>query len=168
LFIPTVEAHPHVFITPIVTVTTNNHAVSKINVEWDFDAMSSSLYLESCGSDANQIWNILFPPTQLLADGTYASRSGYYTNVEIDGTPLTNLTPAYFSASYVGGCLHTQFTLYINQNVNNKLRIWFDDSTIYNAFDTEQGNFQVADQSGTAHPLQKQTENDIDKICISF
>lgn len=41
---PMVQAHPHVFITPQAVIIINDHAVSQINVEWDFDEMSSSLF----------------------------------------------------------------------------------------------------------------------------
>lgn len=167
LFTPIVQAHPHVFITPKATVVMNNHSVSQINVEWDFDAMSSALFLESCGSNPDEIWNTVFPQTQVLTDGSQSARSGYYTNVEIDGVPIDNLTPANFNVSYVDGSLHCQFTLNINQNINNTLKIWFNDPSMNDAFDVQQGNFQVSDQSETSHVIQRQTENDIDKIIIS-
>ncbi len=162
------QAHPHVFITPKAVITINNHAVSQIDLEWDLDAMSSSLYLESCGSDSSEIWKILFPETQLLADGSYAARSGYYTTVEIDGSPIANVIPANFQTSYVDGSLHCQFTLYINQYVNNSLKIWFDDSTIYNAFDVQEENFQINDQNGAGYTIQEQNEINIDKVSVAF
>lgn len=167
-FTPLAKAHPHVFITPKAVITINNHAVSQIDVEWDLDAMSSSLYLESCGSDSSEIWKILFPETQLLVNGSYTPRAGYYTTVEIDGTPIANVIPSNFQTSYVDGSLHCQFTLYVNQHVNNSLRIWFDDSTIYNAFDVQGENFQINDQNGVSYTIQKQNENDIDKISVAF
>lgn len=163
-----VYAHPHVFITPKATAVMGHHAVSQIIVEWDFDEMSSSLYKESCGNDSSQIWATLFPDTQLLADGSRGARSGYYTNISIDGTRLAAIAPAYFQTSYVDGSLHCRFILYVNQVVNHSLKIWFDDATIYNAFDTSQQNFGLNDQSGDGYTLQQQTENGIDKICISL
>jgi len=167
-FAPQAQAHPHVFITPKAVVTMNNHVVSQINVEWDFDDMSSAMFSESVGSNTDEIWNLVFPPSQVLADGSQAVRSGYYTNIEIDGTPIANLTPVDFKATFVNGGLHCNFTIIINQNVDHTVKIWFDDSTIYNAFDVQRGNFQVSDQSGTSHVLQKQTEKDIDKILLSY
>lgn len=168
IFIPLAQAHPHVFITPKAVITINKHAVSQIDVEWDLDAMSSSLYLEGCGSDSSQIWKILFPETQLLVDGGYAARAGYYTTIEIDGTPIANVMPANFQTSYCDGSLHCQFTLYINQYVNNSLKIGFDDATIYNAFDVQEENFQINDQNSVGYTIQKQTENNIDKIFVAF
>lgn len=162
------QAHPHVFITPKATVIMNDHFVSQINVEWDFDDMSSALFLESCGSNTAKIWSLVFPENQLLANGGQAPRTSYYTSVEIDGVPVANLTPADFTADFVNGSLRCQFTLYINQNVNHIMKIWFDDPTIYNAFDLQSGNFQFIDQSGASHGLQMQTENDIDKIFLSW
>jgi len=163
-----VQAHPHVFITPKAVVMMNNHFVSSINVEWDFDAMSSTLFLESCGSNTDEIWDLVFPQTQILADGSQSARSGYYTNVEIDGTSVGNITPTDFRADFVDGSLRCRFTVNINQNVDYSLKIWFDDSTIYNAFDVQRGHFHASDQCGTSHILQKQAENDIDKILLSF
>lgn len=160
-----VEAHPHVFITPKAEIVGNDHFVSQINVEWDFDDMSSSLFLESSGSDTGEIWSLVFPDMQLTADGQQVARSNYYTDVEIDGTPVDDLKPENFNASFVNGKLYCTFTLYINKNVDSTLKLWFDDPTIYNAFDIEPENFSV---SGTAGSLQKQTENDIDKIYLSF
>ena len=162
------QAHPHVFITPKAVIMMNNHFLSQVNVEWDFDEMSSALYLESCGSDNNGIWNLIFPQTQLLADGRQAARSGYYTYVEIDGTLISNLILADFTSDFIDGNLRCRFTLNINQNVDKTFKIWFDDPTIYNAFDVQRGNFQVVDQSGTHPRLQKQTESDIDKICLLY
>lgn len=167
--IPSVQAHPHVFITPKALVVANQHFVSQINVEWDFDDMSSSLFLESCGFNVGEIWKLVFPDTQVLQNGSQVARSGYYTSVEIDGTPIYNLAPTDFTADFVNGKLRCKFTLNINQSVDNTLQIWFDDPTIYNAFDVEQVNFQVVDQqSATNCVLQKQTENNMDKICLTF
>lgn len=163
---PAVQAHPHVFITPQAVMTMNNHFISQINVEWDFDAMSSSLFLESCGADTTQIWSLVFPDNQLLADGRQTPRLDYYTDVEIDGNPVGNLVPANFRANFVDGQLRCTFTLYINQNVNKTLKVWFDDPTIYNAFDIEPGNFSVAGQPAN-NVLQKQTEQDTDKILVT-
>lgn len=165
---PLVQAHPHVFITPKAVIMINNHFVSQVNVEWAFDDMSSTLFLESCGSDTNEVWNLIFPTTQLLVDGRQGERSGYYVNVEIDGMLINNLTPEDFKADFIDGSLHCHFTLNINQNVDKSLKIWFDDPTIFNAFDILQSNFQVSDQSGLSYVLQKQTENDIDKICLAL
>lgn len=165
---PLAQAHPHVFITPKATIIMSNHFVSQINVEWDFDAMSSTLFLESSGSDPEEIWKMVFPDTQVLENGRQVARTTYYTNVELDGNPAGNLTPSGFNADFVDGILRCQFTLLINQNVDSTIKIWFDDPTIYNAFDVQRGNFQVSDQSGTSHVLQKQNENDIDKICLTF
>ncbi|HMM22364.1 MAG TPA: DUF1007 family protein [Selenomonadales bacterium] len=165
---PPAQAHPHVFITPKATLVLNGHAVSQINVEWDFDDMSSALFFESCGSDSAAIWNLVFPENQLLVNGGQAPRIGYYTTVEIDGVPVANLTPAYFTANYVNGILRCQFTLYINRNVGNTMKIWFDDPTTYNAFDIQSGNFQFVDQSGASHGLQQQTEDNIDKMFLSW
>lgn len=162
------QAHPHVFITPKATVVMNDHFVSQINVEWDFDDMSSALFLESCGSNTAEIWQLVFPENQLLANGGQAPRTSYYTTVEIDGVPAANLTPADFTAHFVNGSLRCQFILYINQNVDHIMKIWFDDPTIYNAFDLQSENFQFIDQSGAPHGLQMQTENDIDKISLSW
>lgn len=162
------QAHPHVFITPKATVVMNDHFVSQINVEWDFDDMSSALFLESCGSNTAEIWQLVFPENQLLANGGQAPRTSYYTTVEIDGVPAANLTPADFTAHFVNGSLRCQFILYINQNVDHIMKIWFDDPTIYNAFDLQSENFQFIDQSGAFHGLQMQTENDIDKIFLSW
>ncbi len=167
-FIPLAQAHPHVFITPKTVIAIDNHAVSQIDVEWDLDAMSSSLYRESCGGDSSEIWKIIFPETQLLANGSYTARSGYYTTIEIDGSSIANVIPANFQTSYVDGSLHCQFTLYINQYVNNSLRIWFDDATNYNAFDVQEENFQINDQNGASYTIQKQNENYIDKIFVAF
>jgi ABC-type uncharacterized transport system substrate-binding protein len=165
---PPAQAHPHVFITPRATVIMNDHLVSQINVEWDFDDMSSALFLESSGSNPAEIWYLVFPENQLLANGAQAPRTSYYTTVEIDGIPVANLTPAYFTTNFVNGSLRCQFTLYINQNVGNTIKIWFEDPTTYNAFDIQIGNFQLVDQSGASHVLQKQTQNDIDKIFLSW
>lgn len=169
LGIPSVEAHPHVFITPKAVVLMNNHFVSQINVEWDFDDMSSSLFLESCGSNSVEIRKLIFPETQVLQNGSQVPRSGYYTNIKIDGTPIYNLTPTDFTADFVNGMLRCKFTLNINQNVNHTLQLWFDDPTIYNDFDIEQVNFQVIDQqSSTNCVLQEQTEANTDQICLTF
>lgn len=166
---PAIQAHPHVFITPKAVFMTNNHFVSQINVEWDFDDMSSSLFLESCGSNSAEIYKLVFPETQVLQNGSQAPRSGYYTKVKIDGTPLYNLTPTDFTADFVDGNLRCTFTLTINQNVNHTLQVWFDDPTIYNDFDVEQVNFQVMDQENNIIcVLQKQTENNIDEIFLTF
>jgi ABC-type uncharacterized transport system substrate-binding protein len=162
------QAHPHVFITPKAVVTINNHVVSQVNVEWDFDELASSLFLECAGTDNGEIWKLVFPELQLLADGSKAPRSGYYTNVEIDGVPIPNLVPGNFQANYVDGSLHCQFTLDINQNVDHTFKIWFNDPTIYNDFDTQQGNFQFQGQNDTEFVVQKQTQDDIDKIYMSF
>jgi ABC-type uncharacterized transport system substrate-binding protein len=168
-FIPSIQAHPHVFITPKAVVVANNHFVSQINVEWDFDDMSSSLFLESCGSNLDEIWNLVFPETQLLQDGSQAARSNYYISVDIDGMSIDNLTPADFKADFVNGKLRCQFTLYINQNVNNILKIRFNDPTIYNDFNIEQGNFHVLDkQNGIDRILQIQTQNYIDEVYLIF
>lgn len=168
LFVPLTEAHPHIFITPKAVVALNNHFVSQVDVEWDFDDMSSSLFLESCGSNTDQIWDLVFADTQVLSGRHQTKRSAYYLNVEIDGMPISNLRPNDFKANFVNGNLQCRFTLYINQIVDHSFKIWFDDPTIYNSFDTQQGNFQIADQSGAGHVFYKQTENDIDKMCVSF
>jgi ABC-type uncharacterized transport system substrate-binding protein len=167
--IPSVQAHPHVFITPKAVVVANNHLVSQINVEWDFDDMSSSLFLESCGSNMEEIWNLVFPETQLLQNGSYAARTNYYTSIDIDGMPIDNLTPADFKADFVNGKLRCQFVLYINQNVNSTMRIRFNDPTIYNDFNIEQENFHLLDQgNGIDRVLELQTQNYIDEIYVSF
>lgn len=167
--IPSVQAHPHIFITPKATILTNDHFVSQINVEWDFDDLSSSLFLESCGFDSAEVRKLVFPATQVLQNGNQVPRSGYYTNIMIDGTPLDDLTPTDFTATFVDGKLHCTFTLTINQSVTNTLQLWFDDPTIYNDFDVDQENFQIIDQQGsTTCVLQKQTENNIDQICLTF
>jgi hypothetical protein len=70
--------------------------------------------------------------------------------------------------TFVNGSLHCNFTININQKVDNTVKIRFDDSTIYNAFDVQRGNFQVSDQGGTSHVLHKQTDKDIDKIVLLF
>lgn len=165
---PPAQAHPHVFITPKATFIMNAHFVSQIDVEWDFDDMSSALFSESCGSNTAQIWNLVFPETQILANGSEVSRTSYYTNVEIDGTPLGNLTPANFTADFVNGSLRCRFTISVNQSVGSTIRLWFDDPTNYNAFDIQRGNFQVLDQSGAPPLLRKSTENDIDKISLAW
>lgn len=167
--IPSAQAHPHVFITPKAVVVANNHLVSQINVEWDFDDMSSSLFLESCGSNLEEIWNLVFPETQLLQNGSYAVRTNYYTTVDIDGMPIDNLTPADFKADFVNGRLRCQFVLYINQTVNSTMRIRFNDPTIYNDFNIEQENFHLVDQeTGINRVLQLRTQNYIDEIDVSF
>lgn len=162
------QAHPHVFIAPKATLIMNDHLVSQINVEWDFDDMSSALFFEIYGSNPAEIWNLVFPENQLLPNGGQVPRTSYYTTVEIDGIPIANLIPAYFTANFVNGSLHCQFTLYINQNVGNTIKIWFEDPTTYNAFDIQIGNFQLVDQSGASHVLHKQTQNNIDKIFLSW
>ena len=157
--IPAVQAHPHVFITPKAEIIMNNHSLSQINVEWDFDEMSTSLYVETCGSNEGEIHDILFPKNQ----------KSYFTNVEIDGNLIDNLIPSDFKAESVNGSLHCKFTLYINQNVDNTLKIWFDDPTIFNNFTTSLENFLASDQqTGINYVLQKQTQNDIDKISFKF
>lgn len=166
LIIPQAQAHPHVFITPKATIITKDHFVSRVNVEWEFDAMSSSLLLECGGSNTAEIWNLLFPKTLLLANGGQTARTGYYTFVEIDGRVIDDLIPADFKADFVDGILRCRFTLNINQNANNSFRIWFNDSTIYNDFDVQIENFQVINQSGIRPSLRQQIENYIFKICL--
>ena len=162
------QAHPHIFITPKATFIMNDHFISQINVEWDFDDMSSALFAESCGSNTAGIWSLVFPATQILANGSQVSRTSYYTYVEIDGIPVGNLTPENFSADFVNGSLRCKFTVSIRQNAGNTIRLWFDDPTIYNAFDIQRGNFQVLDQSGALPVLRQVTENDIDKISLAW
>lgn len=165
---PLSQAHPHIFITPKATFIMDNHFVSQINVEWEFDSMSSSLFLESSGSNTAEIWNLVFPETQLLANGVQVVRTSYYTTVEIDGTPVSNLTPTDFKADFVNGNLRCQFTLNINQTVGNTMEIGFSDPTIYNDFDIQRGNFQILDRSDITPVLAKQTEKYIDKISLSW
>lgn len=165
---PHAQAHPHVFITPKATLITNDHFVSQINVDWEFDAMSSSLFLESAGSNTAEIWNLVFPETQLLANGEQTTRTGYYTYVEIDGRVMNDLIPTDFTADFVDGSLHCRFTLNINQTVGNTLKIGFSDPTAYNDFDIQRGNFHILAQSGATPVLEKQTENYIDKISLSW
>lgn len=163
-----VQAHPHIFVTPKATFILNDHFVSQIDVEWDFDDMSSALFLESCGSNTTEIRNLVFPETQLLANGSQVVRTSYYTTVEIDGTPVNNLIPSNFKAEFVNGNLHCHFTLNINQPIGSTMKIGFNDPTIYNDFDVQKGNFQIYNHSGSVPVLTKQTENDIDKIFLSW
>ncbi|EGO62892.1 hypothetical protein ALO_15817 [Acetonema longum DSM 6540] len=128
--------------------------------------MSSSLFLECGGSNTAEIWNLLFPKTQLLANGGQADRTGYYTFVEIDGRVIDDLIPADFRADFVDGILRCRFTLNINQNVNNSFRIWFNDPTTYNDFDVQLENFQVIDPNGIPLSLRQQIENYIFKISL--
>lgn len=168
IFTLPVSAHPHVFITPKATIVISNHAVSQINVEWDFDDMSSALFKESGGSDSAAIWNLVFPQMQLLVNGSQAPRSGYYTYLEIDGKPYPNLTPAYFQTTFVDGILQCRFTLFINQPINHSVTLWFDDPTIYNQFDMDPGNFQIDNQSAQPVSLEQRSESGVDKIYVSF
>ena len=64
-----VAAHPHVFITPQAEIILDNHYVSQINVQWIFDAFTSAWIFESCDSNKEEIWNMVFPKTQFRADG---------------------------------------------------------------------------------------------------
>ena len=169
LFItPHAQAHPHVFITPKATLITNDHFVSQINVEWEFDAMSSSLFLESVSSNTAEIWNLVFPETQLLANGGQTARTGYYAYIEIDGRVINDLIPTDFTADFADGILRCRFTLNINQTVGNAMKLGFSDPTTYNDFDIQRGNFQILAQSGATPVLEKKTENYVDKILLSW
>ena len=162
------QAHPHVFITPKATLITNDHLVSQINVEWEFDAMSSSLFLESAGSNTAEIWNLVFPKIQLLENGSQTTRTGYYAYVEIEGRMINDLMPTDFTADFVDGILHRRFNLLINQTVGNTMKFGFNDPTAYNDFDIQKENFQILAQSGATPLLGKKIENYVDRISLSW
>lgn len=166
---PSAEAHPHIFITPQATIIMSDHFVSQINVEWDFDDMSSALFSESYGTNRDDIWNSIFPVTQLTQDGRQVPRAGYYTNIEIDGTSLPDITPANFKVDYNNGNLQCKFTLYLNQTVDNSLKISFTDPTIYNDFDVQEENFEVwQQQNGVHYTLRKETATDLAYIHLTL
>jgi ABC-type uncharacterized transport system substrate-binding protein len=165
-----VLAHPHVFITPKAVIEVNNHAVSQINMEWNFDALSSALFLEACNSNTDQIWDLIFPDTQFRADGRTVTRTNYYIYLEIDGTPVANVTPSYFKSEFVDGRLHCQFTIYVNQYVNHNMRMWFWDRSGYDAFDVKQENFSASDQQLNCTVEESQNEHgiEIDNVYLRF
>ena len=96
--------------------------------------------------------------------------SDYYTHLEIDGVRIANITPTAFRADFVDGKLHCQFTLNVQQNVNQSLRLWFLDSSAYDYFTINQANFSVSDPQFTCQVQEAQPVNglEIDQVFLDL
>ncbi len=164
-----VYAHPHVFISPKVQIFFNEHTLSKVNIEWIFDDMTSFAILDLYDKNKNKKIDPTEQKTIMSKTFNNFGEFNYFTFLEIDGKIVIYGKPCDFHAKVIkNDILHYSFTIPVNKKVNKKMKLWFKDETNYVGFDFMKENVAVKQIKGEKPAFSMKLENYLEKLNVIF
>ena len=166
-----VLGHPHVFISPKVTLRMEGYNIKKAGIRWVFDRMTSNSMMEYLDRDSDG--KLSEKETRHIKKEVFPSLSkyDYYTFIRIDGEPIKNPEPVNFEIFLSEkNKLEYRFDFTINKNVKERVSMVFEDSTIYTAFDFSAGSVKLLGPGGEKLdlPIEEVDSDYSTKVVVEF
>jgi ABC-type uncharacterized transport system substrate-binding protein len=111
-------AHPHVWITSVMTFVFEDRRLFGLRHRWEFDEIFGSFVIQEHDADGNGAFDAA--ETESVKDKAFASLRdyGYFTHLRIDGQPVPLTEIVGFEAEIEDGVLAYEFTLSLPEPVD--------------------------------------------------
>ena len=132
------QGHPHLFIKPAVEIIRINESSDGIRIFWEWDRWWSREVIRECDTDRNGRFDNKEIDI-IYKDFFSALRNfSFFTGIQINGRRLRINSVTQFHAE-IGAdeIVSYSFVIPLNSSINSptNIRIFFNDETIYTAFD---------------------------------
>lgn len=137
VFINFLNAHPHLFIDPVMNLIINEDKLTGIKVEWTWDEWWSMDVIDACDKNKNKVFE------QNEIDLVYkdffsaVKDFNFFTILEINNRKIPVNKTENFSAKIDKGIVKYYFTIPLDISVSDKMsvKIFKNDDTVFTAFE---------------------------------
>ncbi|GEM_PF-1285825 len=135
---PTLQAHPHIFITVSLQPVIEQETLKGFKMKWVWDKWWSEDVINSCDNDKNGVFDEK-ENSQIFKDFFDGIKDyNYFTEISIDGKKIkTGLVKKLSATMEKSGQVSYSFFLPAEVPISKKtkIKLVFNDETIYTAFD---------------------------------